>query len=63
MIKVMVFTRNAGAEWYSRGGVITVRNAREIAEGAPERPAWLSHYSLHHMVERGTMEFKELRND
>lgn len=63
MLKVMVFTSSAGAEWYSRGGAITVRNAREIAAASPERPTGLSHYNLHRMVERGAMKFKELRNE
>lgn len=67
MGKVMVFERtagfDAGAEWYSRGGVITVRNGVEIANGAPERPAGTTHNWLHNANGINTFKFKELRNE
>lgn len=63
MAKVMVFTRRSGDEWYSRNGVITVRNSREVEYGLPERLADLGHMGLHRMVARGVMRFKELRNE
>lgn len=62
MAKVMVFedVATGGAEWYSRGGVVTVRNSREIADGMPERKSILSHAALH---KYHCIKFKELRSE
>lgn len=60
MAKVMVFTNEGGAEWESRAGVVTVRSAREIAQGLPRRKSDLTHLELHQF---SVLKFKELRDE